>query len=167
VRTEVGQGTTFRVLLPAVEALALPVKSTAGVPAAWRGGGLALLVDDEEMVRDLGRQLLERLGFAVVTAGDGCEAVDVFAAHGSEIVCVLLDLTMPRMDGREALRELRRLRPDVPVLISSGYGEQRLAGLFSGAAGRLAFIHKPYQLTELSEKLHALLTGTVGSRKSA
>ena len=167
VLSEVGRGTTFRVLLPAAAALAAPAKAHAGVPRAWRGSGLVLFVDDEEGVREVGKQALERLGFTVLTARDGCEAVEVFAERAREIVCVLLDLTMPRMDGREALRELRRLRPDVRVMICSGYGEQQFASLFPDAPDSLAFIHKPFQMAEFSEKLRAFLAVPAGPTTSA
>ena len=167
VLSEEGQGTTFRVLLPAQEALGPPAKSNGSVPRSWHGSGVVLLVDDEEGVREVGKHVLERLGFTVLTARDGREAVEVFAEHAAEIVCVLLDLTMPRMDGREALKELRRLRPDVRVMICSGYGEQEFASLFPDAPDSLGFIHKPFQMREFSEKLRAFLAASAGPTISA
>jgi PAS domain S-box-containing protein len=163
VRSEVGEGTTFRILLPAAEAVVPPVKPRDGIQHSWRGSGLVLLVDDVAMVRSLGKKLLEKMGFTVLTAVDGCDAVEIFAKHAPEIVCVLLDMMMPRMDGREALRELRRLRPDVRVVICSGYDRERLDRLLPDPTGRLGFIQKPFQIAEFSEKLRAFLTAPADS----
>ncbi len=118
----------------------------------WCGSGTVLLVDDDETILGIGRLMLERLGFSVLTAGDGREAVEIYSFRGKEIALVLLDLTMPRMNGEEAFRELRRIDPDVRVVLSSGYSEQEIAARFAGR-GLAGFIQKPYQVERLRETL--------------
>jgi two-component system cell cycle sensor histidine kinase/response regulator CckA len=154
-----GKGTTFRVLLPASEAKkGASLQKTGGAPAAdWRGEGMVLLVDDEETIRALGTRMLASLGFAVLTAADGYEALEVYRAHMAETPLVLLDLTMPRMDGEETFRELRALDPSVRVVMSSGYSEQDVTSRFAGK-GLVGFVQKPYTLAELAERLRAALT---------
>lgn len=158
VQSEPGRGTTFRILLPAAEAPARPGPPQTGVPEPWRGRGLVLLVDDEEMMRVMGTHLLERLGFSVLAAGDGAEAVKMFQARRGDIVCAILDMAMPRLNGAETLRELRQIQPDVRAIICSGYDEQQLNHKFQGL-GSVAFVQKPYQLADLAQKLRLLLTG--------
>ncbi|MFO7687155.1 MAG: response regulator [Desulfobacterales bacterium] len=97
-------------------------KEEIGVKA-WRGSGTVLIADDEETVCGVGKQMLDRIGFTVLTAPDGRESLKVFREHADEIVCVLLYLTMPSMDGVEAFREMRRLHSGVTVILCSGYNE--------------------------------------------
>jgi PAS domain S-box-containing protein len=155
VASERGKGTTFRILVPAWAPCAARTEAEAA-PPAWRGTGTILLVDDEELVRNVAGKMLEHCGFRVLIASDGREAIDLFRQHEAEIVCVLLDLTMPRMDGEQTFRELRRLQPDVRVILASGYSDsetmQRSAN--EALAGAL---EKPYQLQSLSAKLHEVL----------
>jgi len=149
--SEVGKGTTFKVLFPADELSnnGLPVRiGESGVSKDWRGSGTVLLVDDEESVRAVGKSMLERMGFDVLTASDGRDAVQVFGKQHDKIVCVLLDLTMPHMDGEEAFREMRRIDPAVTVIICSGYNEQDATQRFSGK-GLANFIQKPYNMAGL------------------
>ena len=90
------------------------------------GGGTVLLIEDEEQVRNMAKMMLTRLGYTVLEAKDGVEAVEIFQQHQDEIRCVLSDLTMPRMDGWETLAALRKLSPDIPVILSSGYDEAQV-----------------------------------------
>ena len=152
VESELGKGTTFKVLLPALDHAAAPVAARAEEENDWQGAGTVLLVDDEEMVRNVVAHMLELLGFSVLTASDGAEAVELFRERHDEIACVLLDLTMPRMDGEETFRELRRISDDVRVILSSGYGEQVSTERF-GATGLAGFLQKPYEVARLKEKL--------------
>jgi CheY-like chemotaxis protein len=153
--SEPGKGTTFRVLFPALAHPVVPVGPSSGdAPSA--GAGLVLLVDDEETVRAVARAMLEKLGFRVLTARDGIEAVEIFRLQGQNITCVVLDLTMPRMDGEETFRRLRQLRPGVPVVISSGYNEQEVTQRFVGQ-GLAGFIQKPYDFKCLQETLGKVL----------
>jgi CheY-like chemotaxis protein len=150
--SEPGKGTTIRLLFPAIQQLAEQMAREVAAPDGWRGAGTILLVDDEEHVLEVGGLMLERAGFEVRTARDGREALEVFRQYQAEIVCVVLDLMMPNMDGEETLRELRRIQDDVKVVFSSGYHEQdmteRLAGVsFAG------FLNKPYTEDALVAKL--------------
>jgi two-component system, cell cycle sensor histidine kinase and response regulator CckA len=155
VYSEPGRGTTFRVLFPAC------ARAPAGVASSAAGGvcepqGTVLLVDDDESVRAVGRKMLERIGFAVVTASDGAEAIARFRERGGDISCAIVDLTMPHVDGAETFRELRRMRPDVRVILSSGYNEQDVTQRFAGK-GLAGFIQKPYQLATLVAVLSDVL----------
>ncbi len=158
VNSQAGTGSKFVVLLPSTQVKAVEERAAAPVPAVeWRGQGLALLVDDEETVLRVGEGMLKRLGFEVVKAHDGVEALEIFERHSEAIVCVILDLTMPRMGGEEAFLQLRSRKPDLPIILSSGYSEMDVVGRFTGK--RLtAFIHKPYTGDELREILRKTLT---------
>ncbi len=120
--------------------------------------GTILVVDDEEMILRLAQQLVGRLGYDVLTAADGEEALRVFRRHAAEIVCVLLDLTIPKLDGIATLEALRRLRPDVPVILSSGYSEQAATQRLSRGEPS-GFIQKPYRLQDLQTELERVLSG--------
>ena len=154
VYSEPGQGTSFKLLLPA---LPEDVTVTPAVPKdrqAFEARGTILLVDDEEAIRALGKRMIERMGFDVILAKDGREAVQTFKDNVDTIDCVLLDLTMPHMDGEEAFRELRAIREDVRVVLCSGYNEQDISKRFVGR--RLAgFVQKPYQSDTLRQALQA------------
>jgi PAS domain S-box-containing protein len=156
VESEPGRGTTFRVLFPASAKTAAAAES-GGNPSLWRGKGTILLVDDEEPVRNVTARMLERSGFKVLRAADGREAIELFRAHASEVVCVLLDLAMPRMDGEETFRELFRIQPAVRVVLASGYSDQEIAQRFQNA-GLAGFIEKPYRVETLIAKLREVLT---------
>jgi two-component system cell cycle sensor histidine kinase/response regulator CckA len=155
VYSEPGRGSTFKLLFPAAAAPDSPGQC-AEVGGKWRGTGTVLLVDDDESVRKVGRRMLEALGFSVLLANDGREAIDVFRVRHSDISCVILDLTMPVMDGGDAFRELRGIDPDVLVLLSSGYNEQETMEHFEGS-GLAGFIQKPYHVPLLQEKLRKVL----------
>ncbi len=158
VYSEPGMGTTFKVLLPAAVGAAQAVSAPAPARETWHSGGLVLVVDDEEGVRTVAQGVLERCGFNVIEASDGREGVDVFREHAAEIRAVLLDMTMPRMSGVEALREIRRIRRDVPVILSSGYSEADAIDHFRFGGEELAgFIQKPYAAAGLVDKLRQAL----------
>jgi len=161
VYSEKGKGSTFKLLLPAVTDSVEPQQCSPPLQGAWRGAGTVLLVDDEETIRALCQGMLEAIGFQVLTASDGKEALELFARSREEIVCVLLDLTMPRLDGEQTFRELRRLNPEVRVIISSGYNEQEVSQKFVGK-GLAGFLQKPYKMAELSGKLKEILEGSRG-----
>jgi signal transduction histidine kinase/CheY-like chemotaxis protein len=156
VRSRPDGGTTFSVLFPQAGQAHAAAPADAGSAASVRGTGTILLVDDEAAVRSTAKAMLERLGYRVVLAEDGRQAVEKFQAHQAAIAGVLLDLTMPSMDGEETCRALRRIDARVRVVLSSGYGEhdveQRFAGL--GLAG---FIQKPYELNSLGTVLASAL----------
>ncbi len=157
VASEPSRGTTFTVLLPAlVDAVAAP----AAVVAAAHGWahGVVLVVDDEEGVRNVARRIFEREGFAVLVAKDGVEGVELFREHHAEVCAVLLDVTMPRMGGEAAFAEMRRIRDDVRVLLTSGYSEQEATARFAGH-GLAGFVEKPFLPQSLVEKLRSVLDG--------
>jgi len=165
VRSRPGAGSVFRVVFPASAGAAAPgVQAPAAAPAPlpraaerpWWGSGIVLLVDDESPVRTMTTRMLAALGFDVLTAADGAEAVALFAARSGEIRAVLLDLAMPRMDGNEAFLALRRLRADVPVILCSGYDVKESAEQFSDLAFS-GFLQKPYRLEELKSALKKVL----------
>jgi CheY-like chemotaxis protein len=153
IQSAPGKGSSFRVLLPA--SASAVAQSEVGMTEAqnrWRGQGLVLLADDEPAVRAVGQAMLERLGFTVLSATDGREAVERFREHTEEIVCVLLDLVMPRLDGEAAFREIRAIRPDARVLLTSGYSEQEISERFA-EAGIAGFLEKPFRFAALAAKL--------------
>ncbi len=152
VYSEPGRGSSFKILLPA-SGRSVDLKDDIA-KNDWRGSGRVLLVDDEETVRVIGAELLKELGFTVVTADDGRQALDMFR-NSPDFAFVILDLTMPHMDGEQCFRELRHLKPDVKVIISSGYNEYEVSRKFIGK-GLAGFIQKPYRLGELKEAVKKL-----------
>jgi PAS domain S-box-containing protein len=151
-----GSGAHFRVLFPVMgEAGAGPLEiADPGECSGGRkaGTGTVLVVDDEQEVRDLCMEIVEFLGFRVVGAADGNEALRIFSERTAEIDLVVLDMTMPNMDGVRALEGLRRIRPDVDVIISSGFSEENIAGRFT-VDRPSGFIQKPFKVEELREIL--------------
>jgi CheY-like chemotaxis protein len=151
-----GRGSCFTVLFPADErsATVLPDEARS---SALGGVGTVLVVDDEEIVRDIAKKALERHGYAVLLADSGPAAIDVFRRHPGEISLVVLDLNMPRMNGEEVLPELSRIRPGVKVIVSSGYSESEVLALFRGQKVS-GFIQKPYTSRSIAEKVKTSLT---------
>ncbi len=158
VYSEPGSGTTIRVLLPASEE-SEPV-AVGEDPADDQhepvDGGTVLVADDERTVRDVAAAMLERSGFEVIKAGDGAEAVDLYRQSPDRIDAVLLDMTMPNMNGERAFTELRRLDPDVRVVLASGYNEQDATNRFAGK-GLAGFIQKPFQYKELVRRIRTAI----------
>ena len=155
--SEPGKGTTFKILFPALEDAGKEVRTNKSSPLAdWRGKGTILLVDDEESLLILGTRILEFLGFAVLTAADGEQAVNLYREREKEIDLVLMDLTMPHMDGVEAFGELRQLNPEVRIVLASGYSHEDVATRFAGK-GLDGVLQKPYTLAKLREALSGLM----------
>jgi nitrogen-specific signal transduction histidine kinase/ActR/RegA family two-component response regulator len=152
IYSEVGKGTTFRLLFPVPENLTFDTQPGETTPQSWQGHGLVLLVDDEPSLRKLGVRMLERLGFDVVTASNGLEALATYDRHRDSISFVLLDWTMPEMGGGEALRELKARSPGVRVVVASGHAPSDLARRLRDQKVA-AFVRKPYHLDELSRAL--------------
>jgi signal transduction histidine kinase/CheY-like chemotaxis protein len=148
VESTVGQGTAFTVLLPLART-ARPSATREEMGAPIRGQGRLLVVDDEEIVLNTVQDLLLNLGYEVITAGSGEEAVKLYAENWRGIQLVLLDLVMPGMGGDECFSCLKEINPEVRAILSTGYGlnEQAQAVLDEGA---VAFISKPYQINNLS-----------------
>ncbi len=158
VDSEPGQGTTIKVLIPAGGHQAVTEQAPLPEQEGWEGSGYLLLVDDEETVRTTGAEMLRELGYSPITASEGWEALELYKAVPG-IRVVILDLTMPQMDGVQCLSELKKIDPDVQVVMSSGYSETELKQKFSGkdVAG---FIQKPYSLSTLREVLRGISPGT-------
>ena len=133
-----------------------PAAAGDALQSPRRSRGTILIVDDEECVRRLVKRQMEGMGFETLVAASGGEAVQLFAQQPGDVRCILLDLTMPGMDGAETLRQLKGIRRNIPVVIISGYGEPdvllRLQGL--GVAGVLS---KPYARAVLESKLAEVL----------
>jgi PAS domain S-box-containing protein len=165
VSTMPGRGTSFRVLLPATQQEPA-VPEEAAAPQESRTGQLLLVVDDEEIVRRTARASLERYGYRVLLAETGPEAIQMFARFAPEIAVVVLDLTMPGMDGEHACRELKRIRADAKIILSSGYDESEVARRFE--THELAgFVQKPYTAATLVNKVTSVvLQGAAQSTRS-
>jgi CheY-like chemotaxis protein len=157
VYSEVGKGSTFKLIFPAGLEVA-PAWPAEGEPEGWTGSGTILVVDDEESVREVAEAHLRSMGFDVIHASDGLEALEQFKARRGTIRAVLMDLTMPHMDGTETFRELRRLDPQCPVVLTSGYNEQDAIQDFQGK-GLAAFVQKPFQRADLVQALRRALGG--------
>ncbi|MBU6402403.1 MAG: response regulator, partial [Verrucomicrobia bacterium] len=158
VVSESGRGSTFTLLLPcAGGASEVDQPAPPAADGAWRGSGTILVVDDEDTVRTVTARMLESLGFEVLLAADGREGVNTFSTHASATTLVLLDMTMPHLDGEATLREIRRIRPDARVILTSGYSEQDASSRFTGL-DLSGFLQKPFRLEELREKMREVLT---------
>jgi PAS domain S-box-containing protein len=156
VQSRPGEGSRFTIYLPAAEGPpARQAASDAREPGP-AGAGIVLVVDDEEVVRKVAARMLNRLGYEAWSATSGAEAVTRFAEAAAEISAVLLDLTMPGMNGLETLRRLKALRRDVPVILSSGYTEIDAKRRFEGE-DLAGFIQKPYTSAQLADKLTRVL----------
>jgi PAS domain S-box-containing protein len=151
----VGQGTRFDIYLPRHHTPALAAATPARPRRPAGGDETVLLVDDEPLVRNLGRTILESFGYHVLLASDGQEAVEVYLREKPHIDLVILDLTMPRVSGRDALRQLRAIDPDVPILFASGYSAEHLTQEdHDHTAG---FVNKPYRPDELAAAVRTAL----------
>jgi len=155
IRSTPGDGTCVRACLPLVEASIKPVIAASLPTAETSHQGLILVVDDEEFLRVLCGRMLGRLGYDVVMAANGQEALDVYRERSDEIVCVILDLIMPGMDGVEVHEKLTAMDPEALVVMTSGYHRQEISARFEGR-GLAGFIQKPYRFTNLAD-----IVGTV------
>ncbi len=160
VYSKPGQGTSFNIIFPA-----MPVATAAApsaVPKNMEGSGTVLVIDDEAMVRNVAKAVLESRGYQVLVAENGMAGVELFETAHRYIALVVLDLTMPLMGGEEALTRLRRIRADIPVILSSGYNEAEILRRFT-AQPVAGFIQKPYTATRLLTKIQEVLQSGVPS----
>ncbi|NLF39638.1 response regulator, partial [bacterium] len=162
VNSAPGAGATIRVLLPLITARDAAADNA---PAAARAhadagtlSGAILLVDDEPMVRNVCAKMLERCGLSVMKAASGAEAIALVREHHGRIDAVILDLSMPQMDGMTALREMRKVEPGIKVILSSGYSEQE-ALEHGREAGTVGFLQKPFVLDQLRNEVQRVLKG--------
>ena len=155
VESRPGAGSTFQVVFPASGAT-VAAHEESGQREDLRGRGLILVVDDEPTIRRTARLALEQYGYEVIVADDGLMALDLFEERADDIALVLMDLTMPEMGGEETIRRLQAIRPDVRVVLSSGYHESDVIQNFTGQ--RLAgFVQKPYDIRTLAAKVKAAM----------
>ncbi len=155
VRSRVGEGSVFRVWLPAAAAAARapsPPPTARGLPR----GSTVLVIDDEEEIRDVVQAVLSSRGIAVLTAESGRQGLELFRQHADRIDVVLLDMNMPGMSGEAVFEGLRSINPKVRVIVSTGYSEQEAALRFANAP-LAGFVHKPYTATSLVEKIGAAI----------
>jgi two-component system, cell cycle sensor histidine kinase and response regulator CckA len=154
VDSEIGQGTTFTIYLPASEK---PVARVAAVtPTIRQGTETILLIDDEAMIIEVAQAMLEKLGYAVISANSGNAAIDVIERFKDNVNLVILDLVMPGLDGSRTYARIRQIAPTMRVLLSSGYAldGQAEALLRKGCRG---FIQKPFTIQDLSVKIRDVL----------
>jgi PAS domain S-box-containing protein len=154
VQSEINKGTVFSLYLPATDRK--PEKTIEPADDTIKGSGTILLVDDEKIVLDVGVRMLENLGYSVLDAGGGREAVDIYKENSDKIDMVVIDMIMPLMGGGEAYDRMKEINPKVKVLLSSGYSIDGRATeiLNRGCDG---FIQKPFGLKNLSQKLQEIL----------
>ena len=153
VYSEPGQGTSFKMLLPLTSSV--PDSQEEPVDHLDRAGQL-LVIDDNESTRNMARRILEKTGFDVLLAADGREGIALYSTHRSEVQLVLLDMTMPHMNGEEACRQLRLINPDLRIVMMSGYNEQEVVRRRAGR-GLSGFIQKPFQPRALIAKITEVL----------
>jgi len=161
VESTVGQGTTIRVLfpaeMPAMTAATVAAARPPGQPSAAAPSGAILVVDDEDIVRRVCSYMLAKHGWRVLEAADGLQAIDIVRRQAADIACVVLDLSMPHMGGIEVFHALRLLRPDLPIILSSGYSNDQGASKQLTTEGLAGFIQKPYTTEALLGELERAL----------
>jgi CheY-like chemotaxis protein len=155
VESAKGNGATFAVYLPASDKAV--VEEHVPEQKIWIGSETVLLIDDESMIIDVSAQLLKRLGYEVLTALNGREAIEIYRQNHDKVAIVILDLIMPGMGGGEVYERLKEIDSTVKVLLSSGYSinDQAAEILRRGCNG---FIQKPFNLSELSNKLREIIS---------
>jgi signal transduction histidine kinase len=154
-----GKGTTFQVLFPLAEAHA--ALTPAAKEPTPKGSGTILVVDDEMVVRRTAKAALEKNGYTVFVAENGLEAVEVFSRENGRVAAIVLDMTMPVMNGQDALKRIREIRPDVPVIASSGYSEGTVRQEFGDEIS--GFLEKPYTVERLNEVVSRVLDASARS----
>ncbi len=162
IYSEPGQGTSFRVLFPESESQHWQEDQAAAV--SIQGSGSVLIVDDEETIREVAAAMLDDMGFTTLPAANGMEGVETYQQNQEDIAFVLLDMTMPKMNGEECFRHLRQINPEVRVILSSGYNEQEATSRFAGK-GLAGFLQKPYTPQQLTEVI-ATLQGNAQTTQS-
>jgi CheY-like chemotaxis protein len=154
VDSQSAYGSTFRVLLPACHGSAPEAREdgSGAVNSAMAQTRVVLVVDDEPSVLRVAEMTLQRAGLVPLTAADGAGAMDLFLERNGEIAAVVLDVTLPEMDGHEVLRNIRKVRPETPVILSSGYNEEAANENFN-AGKAVTFLQKPYRPGQLLKKV--------------
>ena len=159
IYSEVGKGTTFTVLFPIIDKIDQIENKNNGndkMKEKWQGKGTILIADDEEFAAELRKRMIEMMGFNALCADDGQKAVELYKENIDDIVCVILDLNMPVLDGEQAFKEIRRIKPDVKIILSSGYAEKMATKNFKDL-NLNDFIQKPYTFEKFSEKIREVI----------
>jgi PAS domain S-box-containing protein len=156
VESEPGRGTRFCVLFPAVAGEAVQLATETLRLDGWKTTGTALVIDDEEDVRELAKDVLQRAGMTVITAGDGHAGVQLFRAHADRVRVVLLDRTMPALSGAATFDAIRAVRPDAKIVLVSGYSQERVAKELA-TRGPSGFLKKPFTPEELLARVREVL----------
>jgi PAS domain S-box-containing protein len=154
VYSEKGHGATFKIYLPASKKQM--IKEKARPESLEVGTEMILLVDDEEMVADIGKDMLEKLGYKILVAAGGTEAIKIFNTSRDQVQLVILDMIMPDMSGGETFNRLKAIKPDVKILLSSGYSLNGRASQIM-KRGCNGFIQKPFNLKQISRKIREIL----------
>ncbi len=156
VESEVGKGTTFHIYLPATDEAAAEQRQTSSATGAMTGKGTILVVDDEDVFREMLKDVLEYLGYHVLTAENGAEGINVFKSNQPAIDLVILDMNMPVMDGRELFQALKKLAPDVKALLATGFTlDGEVQTLMD--EGIMGFIQKPFRMDTISRAIDEIL----------
>jgi signal transduction histidine kinase/ActR/RegA family two-component response regulator len=155
VESEPGRGTTFTILLPALAVHRLPGETSQASSGEWKSSGTILIVDDDQTVRRLTRKAVSLYGFNVIEAVDGLDGVETYQEHADEISAVIIDMTMPRLSGDEAVARIRSIRPDAKIILMSGYASEEASERIGASPD--AFIQKPFTLDVLKETLRDVL----------
>ncbi len=157
LRSEEGVGTVFRVFLPpSSHTNTTSITIETGEIHRWHGSGWVLIVDDDVTVRDVMKSFVQRLGFDVLEAEDGRAGVDMFKQYHHKLKAVLMDMTMPRLGGLDALHQMRNINPDVPIIMMSGYTETEMQGVKSGEQPD-GFVQKPFRFKDVKKVLYQVL----------
>ncbi len=151
LHSQLGQGTTFKVYLPVQKSDSARDDDTSA-SAPWQGNGTILLVEDEDKVRLITKSLLENIGFSVLEAVNGKEALELYRKNATDIRLVVTDMGMPVMDGYELFNELKKLNPRLPIIVSSGHGDAEVSSRL-GTDNIAGLISKPYGTDQLREVL--------------
>ena len=156
--SEPGQGTTFKVYLPAPanEVNGEENQIESAPPALWQGSGTILLVEDEDQIRDIAKEMLGIFGFSVLEAANGKEALEIYLQKGTEISLVLSDMGMPVMDGYELFHKLKSIDHELPIIVSSGYGDVEVTARI-GSDNIAGIISKPYNPNQLQDVLKSVM----------
>lgn len=155
IQSTLEKGTTVTIFLPS--STKAPVYDVEQIPKISTGRQSILLIDDEKMILDVGEKMLQKIGYTVHTCSSGKEGIDFVEASNENIDAVIIDMIMPQLSGSETARRIRKIRPDIPILFSSGYSEEeKIHETVSDLKG--GFIQKPYTIQDLSHKLKELLT---------
>ena len=153
VQSTPGQGSTFRVLFPLLRReISEKSEATTLSDSLVKASQAILIVEDDPLLRDITNTMLTGLGYTVFMAGDGIEAIDIFEAHKDAIACVLLDLILPRMNGWKTLAALRKITPNIPVILTSGYSAEQVMSDEHPEQPQV-FLQKPYQIVDLKAAL--------------